>query len=1283
MSGTNHLTPTAETTQSPSSSTSPFTNASSLTRHSSNRTTAPAATASPNTVATNSVRAPNVAKRVLRDPADELRSAVNRDAIRKEAKKATRSDQPGVQRNVSAPILTAPPHNTPPASPTMTTSSKQPPTRIDPLSIMPRNPSIDSTVSSASNNSARVNASGPYRPSPESTRPEDVAGLIADAGSPEAAILKLIHDKNQAASHNAQLWRLVEKQRSMILGLNKDLEKALKEKEKYRRKVKDSLIHSESAPSLGTANQQLEKLVTRGESQSPLVIENEPLAINTAVRDTSIDSRKVSDTSDMASSGPGRSDTPLEASNAPSSVLPATPQSAESTNQIMRDIELTAAAAASAQEHRAVPQSPTKSPPLLQGTGSPQIPPAGHKKTPSISSTASNPATAASFSTTKAQASRKAPPAPLKLSSQRAAEAAAAAKVTNNIIDPSDSEYEQDPDSARAEKSARGRRKTREEDDRKREVIAQQELEQRSLSKKDRKSRSQPAAEAPDPPPHASTSTSTTSDATAPEGTVERSTNTSIDKGSKDPSAIVQQQAVAAGPDPLSRSSTAPSLLSPGLPMSPRPIDRPMNSPMPRAPNKLLNSIPMSPKSGMAGLPLSPRAPRQPLPMPPQSSLSISSPHLTRAEGYQTTHPQSSALAKEVASSPHASPMHEHASRSIDSVPMTPGEIYQGLVTDEYPNLLLPPNALPSIYIKTASSRMKPSRQSYLAPKTADDNPVFTLAVYERSEKKQLWRVEKTFAALAQLDEEIKTICRFRERVPDKILFNGHAPARIDARRAAIDTYFNRMLESVTDDNAAMVVCKFLSNDAIGADGGDYFGSVDLRSDTPMSKRPRREGYLTKRGKNFGGWKARYFVLDGPILRYYDALGGTQLSSIKLQNAQIGKQSNSTQTPHEDEEHQFRHAFLILEPKKKDSASLVRHVLCAESDEERDLWVDALLQYVDFKDGSEDGMDKSMLLPKADSGPPRSPRLQRSLNDLRPPSRSREMPRPGLDELRAVGYNDTIAGEAPVMGPPSPRIPDNPSPPHDGNFGPAVGAAELPASNHPNISGPTNLHVISNAGDWGMKPPPTPQNKDKKRSIFPGFRGRSSSDLGPSDKLDQINRGGSRAVFGAPLEDAVTFARPADVATELPAVVYRCIEYLLSQNVMAEEGIFRLSGSNTVIKGLKDRFNTEGDVNLIDDGNYYDIHAIASLLKLYLRELPSSILTRDLHLEFLSCQEKHGRDKVVALNTLVSRLPRPNRALLETLSSFLLSIVSNAEVNKMNIRNGKYKSAPLNAISKD
>jgi RalA-binding protein 1 len=206
-----------------------------------------------------------------------------------------------------------------------------------------------------------------------------------------------------------------------------------------------------------------------------------------------------------------------------------------------------------------------------------------------------------------------------------------------------------------------------------------------------------------------------------------------------------------------------------------------------------------------------------------------------------------------------------------------------------------------------------------------------------------------------------------------------------------------------------------------------------------------------------------------------------------------------------------------------------------------------------------------------------------------------------------------------------------------------------------------------------MKPPPTPGfQKEKKRGIF-GFRGRSSSDLGPEKGTPPGSNpdSGVRATFGVPLAESIDSAQPVGVNTELPAVMYRCIEYLNYKDAIAEEGIFRLSGSNTVIKALRERFNTEGDVDLVEDQRNYDIHAVASLLKLYLRELPASILTRELHLEFLQCLELNPKDRIIKLNVLVNRLPRSNRVLLQALSEFLASIVENADVNKMNVRNGK------------
>jgi RalA-binding protein 1 len=59
-------------------------------------------------------------------------------------------------------------------------------------------------------------------------------------------------------------------------------------------------------------------------------------------------------------------------------------------------------------------------------------------------------------------------------------------------------------------------------------------------------------------------------------------------------------------------------------------------------------------------------------------------------------------------------------------------------------------------------------------------------------------------------------------------------------------------------------------------------------------------------------------------------------------------------------------------------------------------------------------------------------------------------------------------------------------------------------------------------------------------------------------------------VFGVTLEESLEVVQIAG----LPAIVFRCIQYLEKMKADQEEGIYRLSGSSAVIKNLKDKFNT-------------------------------------------------------------------------------------------------------------
>jgi hypothetical protein len=99
-----------------------------------------------------------------------------------------------------------------------------------------------------------------------------------------------------------------------------------------------------------------------------------------------------------------------------------------------------------------------------------------------------------------------------------------------------------------------------------------------------------------------------------------------------------------------------------------------------------------------------------------------------------------------------------------------------------------------------------------------------------------------------------------------------------------VDYFFGVILGSQLDEISLRTIAEFLSTDIVKKHNSivlDKHSSVSTSTGTksPTStgitkaeERPTKEGYLTKRGKNFGGWQPRYFVLDGPQLKYFDAV---------------------------------------------------------------------------------------------------------------------------------------------------------------------------------------------------------------------------------------------------------------------------------------------------------------------------------------------------------------------------------------------------------------------------
>ena len=1139
----------------------------------------------------------------------------------------------GQLRNISSASSpqTTPLASSPPPSPTSTTSSRFTNTtiRLSPKS-MPRASSIESAISTISTTTSHSQKSSQDS---YNSNPADISYLINTAGSPEAVIHHLLKEKQHSATQNAQLWKLVDKQRTLLLGLNQDLENALKDKERYRKKLKEQMaqnlinfggakiptrrVASQSPPS-GNSNAELPGQGNKlQDSLSQAPFHSEPV-LETPPQTQSTSTRNKLANGDLPSVNQKMNDeiTNIEQrrSNDGSSIPHGDVGGTSDSNRSLAPLNtaLKFARHDSPDPHSVVSSSSftaKRLQPLSQKT------PPGSPPT----AVAVSPPTSAQATFTPL---RKLPPAPLDL---RARDRTSPPPPLSGPDENSGSDYG-DHAGETASPVERGRKKTREDDDREREAAALKEQQDRSRSKKEKGSKTPSEAKTGEtmlPVRSPAAPVPSTIKALSPESDAEGHQYLAA------PASLAGMLTPTGNWPQANVRGTVLSMqpLSPGLPMSPRPGDRPMNSPMPRIPRDVgvaasIASPPLSARPGLVGLPLSPKATKQFGSLPPHTPLTPTPFPLGPGKEPGSELHKSSETIVEPDNRPSQGTENKPEPLTINLPDSSKSKtVFAGFMSEAYPGLLIPPNALPSITIKVASSWLKPSRNSYLVSKGLEDEPVFTLGVSARSDLQELWQVEKSLTSLPHLDHYMKQHATITAKLPDRSLLGGQAPAKIDARKLALEKYFEAILDTPMNEKAALVLCQYLSTQVIDPNKEESHGTASA-SGSPVTVhsegRLTKEGYLTKRGKNFGGWKARFFVLDDPTMRYYESPGGSLLGTIKLHNAKIGKPSarHSSAAASEgtdDHDSQYRHAFLILEPKRKDSSSHLRHVLCAESDADRDAWVQSLLCYVGGY--QEELGSKKPSFSSNDSG------SGKILLSHKPPFQKDSPESETFDETQALSYEDTVAAQPPsvhIM--PDLQQRESPSPPNTGKH----------SQTSLSISGPSNGAKIEDVGAWGNKPLAASLTKDKehkKRSIW-GFREKHSLDFAtihPNDSSLSLTQqqyyeqiANVRPVFGMPLAEAVECCAPRVPDVCLPAVVYRCLEYLVARNASNEEGIFRLSGSTVVIKGLRDRFNLEGDFDFLADEQYHDVHAVASLLKLYLRELPTSVLTRELHLDFIS-----------------------------------------------------------------
>jgi len=154
-------------------------------------------------------------------------------------------------------------------------------------------------------------------------------------------------------------------------------------------------------------------------------------------------------------------------------------------------------------------------------------------------------------------------------------------------------------------------------------------------------------------------------------------------------------------------------------------------------------------------------------------------------------------------------------------------------------------------------------------------------------------------------------------------------------------------------------------------------------------------------------------------------------------------------------------------------------------------------------------------------------------------------------------------------------------------------------------------------------------------------------------------------LFGVGLPDIMTLLRASstdNVMQKLPIFVATLIDFLLKH--VDVEGIFRLPGEKGRINALK---NSVSSINEVPDLTGAEVHDVASLLKLYIRELPEHLIRahlRDVIGTFLDSDE--CVDQVAQALSLMNE---DEYNLLEALSRLLYTIASHSYVNQMTAAN--------------
>ncbi|XP_068794362.1 rho GTPase-activating protein 18 isoform X4 [Struthio camelus] len=164
-------------------------------------------------------------------------------------------------------------------------------------------------------------------------------------------------------------------------------------------------------------------------------------------------------------------------------------------------------------------------------------------------------------------------------------------------------------------------------------------------------------------------------------------------------------------------------------------------------------------------------------------------------------------------------------------------------------------------------------------------------------------------------------------------------------------------------------------------------------------------------------------------------------------------------------------------------------------------------------------------------------------------------------------------------------------------------------------------------------------------------------------------------LFGVPLSVLLEQDQKKVPGTKTPLIFQKLISQI-EEATLETEGLLRIPGVAARVKSLCQELEAKFYEGTFNWENVKQ-HDAASLLKLFIREMPQPLLTVEYLKAFQDVQNLPTRNQQLqALNLLVLLLPEANRDTLKVLLEFLQRVIDHRDKNKMTLKNVAMVMAP-------